>query len=60
MKFYDRLYREVIDIQSLEIFKVKLDGTLNKPPAFIEDVPGHCRGVGLDDLSRSLPSQPIL
>jgi len=26
----------------------------------VEDVPDHCRGVGLDDLWRSLPTQSIL
>ena len=32
----------------------------SEQPGLVEDVPAHCRGVGLDDLSRSLPTQSIL
>ena len=28
-------------------------------PDPVEDVPVHCRGIGLDDLQRSLPTQAI-
>jgi len=28
-------------------------------PDLVEDVPAHCREVGLDDLLRSLPTQTI-
>jgi len=29
-------------------------------PDVVEHVPAHCRGVGLDDLYRSVPTQTIL
>lgn len=29
-------------------------------PDLVEDVPGHCSEVGLDDLGRSLPTQTTL
>jgi len=32
----------------------------SEQPGLAEDVPAHCRGVGLDDLESSLPTQSIL
>jgi len=32
----------------------------SEQPDLIQDVPAHCRGVGLDDLWRTLPAQSIL
>ena len=49
VKHWHRLPREVVDAPSLETFKVRLDGSLSNLILF-EDVPGHCRGVGVDDL----------
>jgi len=45
-KYWHRLPREVAESPSLETFKARLDRHLG--PA--EEVPAHCRGVGLDDL----------
>ena len=36
-----------------------LAGWGSEQPDLVEDVPAHCRGVGLDDLPRSLPTQTI-
>jgi len=44
---------------SLSTFKVRLDGG-SEQPDLVEDVPAHCRGVGIDDLERSLPTQTVL
>ena len=38
--------REVVKTPSLEIFKLGLD----EQSVVVEDVPAHCREVGLDDL----------
>ena len=35
-------------------------GRGSEQPGVLQDVPAHCRGVGLDDLERSLPTQSIL
>jgi len=35
-------------------------GRGSEQPDLVEDVPAHCRGVGLDDLERSLPTETIL
>jgi len=35
-------------------------GRRSEQPGLVEDVPAHCRGVGPDDLCRSLPTQSIL
>ena len=35
-------------------------GRGSEHPDLVEDVPGHCRGVGLDDLWKSLPTRTIL
>ena len=35
-------------------------GWSSEQRGLVEDVPGHCRGGGLEDLSRSLPIQSIL
>jgi len=32
----------------------------SEQPGLVEDLPAHCRGVGLDDLCRSLPTQTVL
>jgi len=32
----------------------------SEQPDLVEDVPAHCRGLGLDDLYRSLPTQSTL
>jgi len=44
VKHWHRLPRELVDVPSLETFKIRLE------PALAEDVPACCRGVGLDDL----------
>jgi len=49
VKRWNRLCREVVDAPSLETFKARLDGALEQPD-LVEDVPAHCRRVGLDDL----------
>ena len=35
-------------------------GRGSEQPDPVEDVPAHCRGVGLDDLEMSLPTQTTL
>jgi len=35
-------------------------GWVGQQPGLVEDVPAYCRGVGLDDLERSLPTQNIV
>ena len=42
-----RLPREVVEIPFLEIFKARLDWALSN---LVENVPAHCRGIGLDGL----------
>jgi len=49
----------VVDAPSLETFKVRLDGDSEQPNP-VGDVPAHCRGFGLDDPWRSLPTQNVL
>jgi len=44
VKHWNRLPREVVDIQSLEVFKVRLDRALGNL-ILVEDVPDHCREV---------------
>lgn len=43
----------MVDAPSLEIFEASLDGALSNLVS-AKDIPSHCRGVGLDDLSRFL------
>jgi len=52
------LPREAGDAPSLEIQGQV--GRGSEQPDATEDVPAHCRGVGLDGLGRSLPTQSIL
>jgi len=35
-------------------------GQGSEQPGLVEDIPAHCRGIGLCDLYRSLPIQSIL
>ena len=35
-------------------------GQGSEQPDLVEDVPAHCRAVGLEDVERSLPTQTIL
>ena len=49
VKHWHRLPREVVDAPSLETFKVRLDRALSNLD-LVEDIPTHCRGIGLDDL----------
>lgn len=58
VKSYSRLPREVVDALSMEIIKATLDRA--EQPDLVEDIPAHCRGVGLDDIERFLPTQTIL
>jgi len=55
----NRLPREAVDVPSLETFKARLDGALSNLVSWEVSLP-HGRGVGLDDLQRSLPTQTIL
>jgi len=54
---WNRLPKEVVDAPSLEMLKVRLDG---EQPGLVEDVPAHCRGIGLDDLQWCLLMQTII
>ena len=49
LKHWKKLPRAVVDAPSLETFKVRLDRALSNLVR-VEDVPVHCRGVGLGDL----------
>lgn len=51
-----RLLREVVDVVSLETFKVRLGF---EHPDLVGDVYDHCRSVGLYDLQISLSTQKI-
>jgi len=45
VKHWNRLSREAMTAPSLEVFKVRLDGS-SEQPGLVEDVPAHGRGVG--------------
>ena len=45
VKHWNRLPRETVAAPSLEAFKARLDGAVEKP-GLVEDVPGYGRGVG--------------
>jgi len=45
-KHWNRLSREVVDVPSLETFKVRLNRARSK----LGDILTHCTAVGLDDL----------
>jgi len=49
VKHWITLPREVIDAPSLENIQGQV-GQGSEQPDVAEDVPAHCRGVGLDDL----------
>lgn len=55
---WNRLPREEFEGLSLEIFKVRRNKT--EKPDLVEDILAYCRGVGLEVLWTSLPSQTIL
>ena len=46
VKQWNRLSEEVVGAQSLETFKARG----SQQPDLVENVPAHCRGLGLDDL----------
>lgn len=54
MQCWHWLPREVVAVSSLETSKVRSDQA-----GLVEDVPAFCRGVGLDGLQRSLPTQTL-
>jgi len=58
VKHWNRLPRETVEAPSLETLKARLDGA--EQPGLVEDISANCKGVGLDDLERSLPTQSIL
>jgi len=59
VKHWNRFPREVVDVPSLEAFKVRLDGALSNLKWL--KVPSLLAGeAGLDDLQRCLPTQTIL
>jgi len=47
VKQWNRLPREVVNVSSLETFKVRLDGALSN---LMYLKTSHCRGFGLGDL----------
>jgi len=58
MRHWHMLPREVVDVPSMETFKVMLDQVLD--PDIAEGISVRCGGVGLGGLSESLPTQRIL
>lgn len=49
MKHRNKLPREMVDKPLLEVFKLRLGGGSGQPD-LVQDVPAHCRGVGLGHL----------
>jgi len=58
VRHWHRLPREVVDAPSLETLRSDWRGS--EHPDVAVGVPVHCRGVGLDGLYGSLPTQTIL
>jgi len=48
LKHWNSFPREVIDVLSLEI--LSQIGCVSEQPDLVEDIPAHCRWIGLDDL----------
>jgi len=59
VKHWDRLPREVVDAPSPEVFKSQVVGQGFEQPDLVKVALVHSRGVGLDDLQRSLPTQTV-
>ena len=57
VRCWNRLPRDAVDAPFLETFKARPDQALTWPSC---GTPVHCRGVGLDDLHRSLPTLRVL
>ena len=58
VKHWHRLPVGVVDAPSLETLRVRLDRAVSTDGAV--GIPVHCRGVELDGLKSSLPSQTVL
>lgn len=56
---WDRLSKEIVDAPSLPSVQGQV-GQGSEQPGLEKDAPGHGRVVGLDDLSRSLPTHTTL
>lgn len=50
VRHWNRFSGEMIDVPSLETFKVRFGQVCSEQPDPLEDGPAHCRGVGLGDL----------